>query len=463
MDEARHEKIAYEYLCHLEEMKKWMEGIIRETMPESIELEEALRNGVYLAKLGHHFHPSSVPLKRIYDIDQSRYRIGGLTFRHTDNINHFLRAVAALGLPTIFLPETTDLYEKKNMPRVVYCIHALSLYLYRLGKAPPMPDLYGRAQFSDAAVAAMSRELQRYGFPLPAFGKIGGILAKEVPIDEAEHHAAIIAVNRATEEGDCHVMIRAAEHPAAQLHNIEPALADLYLQSLIDALEEKKQLARERSLNSDYTADVYDELLTGPEIQTQLDGVNEFCALEKVALAVESRDQRCLMAAVAHPLLNIKRVVQQHCSPYMTALRSEVGRDRGIEREHLQRVIDRVNEEQQSVNDRQQYVDAVNRSLGALNPEPERTLHLLRQLLDSDPSTGLSVLEFASALYHEEMSNFRSLTEEDLSFEMICGAIRTLTQIAQVTQAVSLILVVIHTFFKNTFVFNVFFLFNYLG
>jgi hypothetical protein len=48
------------------------------------------------------------------------------------------------------------------------------------------------------------------------------------------------------------------------------------------------------------------------------------------------------------------------------------------------------------------------------------------------------VLEFASALYHEEMSNFRLLTEEDLSFEMICGAIRTLTQIAQVTQAVSL-------------------------
>lgn len=25
----------------------------------------------------------------------------------------------------IFHPETTDIYDKKNMPRVIYCIHAL--------------------------------------------------------------------------------------------------------------------------------------------------------------------------------------------------------------------------------------------------------------------------------------------------------------------------------------------------
>ena len=42
----------------------------------------------------------------------------------------------------------------------------------------------------------------------------------------------------------------------------------------------------------------------------------------------------------------------------------------------------------------------------------------------------------AAALYHEEMSHFRSATEADLNFEMICGAVRTLTQVAQVTRAV---------------------------
>lgn len=107
MDEKRQEKIAYEYLCRLEETKTWIETCIREALPESIALEEALRNGVFLAKLAHRFQPQLVPMKKIYDIDQVRYREGGLTFRHTDNINHWLRAMSALGLPAIFLPETT--------------------------------------------------------------------------------------------------------------------------------------------------------------------------------------------------------------------------------------------------------------------------------------------------------------------------------------------------------------------
>jgi hypothetical protein len=47
-----------------------------------------------------------------------------------------------------FHPETTDVYDKKNMPRVIYCIHALSSHLFRLGKAPAMGDLYGKAYFT---------------------------------------------------------------------------------------------------------------------------------------------------------------------------------------------------------------------------------------------------------------------------------------------------------------------------
>lgn len=251
--------------------------------------------------------------------------------------------MTALGLPPIFLPETTDLYDKKNMPRVVYCIHALSLYLYRLGKAPPMPNLFGKAQFSDAAVQAMSRELQRYGFPLPQFGKIGGILAGQLPIDAAEHHAAIIAVNRATEEGDCHLMIQAMEHPAAQLHRVDHCLADLYLQSLMDVLEEKRAAARERSIHSDYTPDVYDELLTGEEIQCQIDCVNEFSALEAVAMAVEGRgDRKKLMSALAHPVLNVQRIRPENGTAYLNALKSAINGDRGIEKSDLQIVIDQV-------------------------------------------------------------------------------------------------------------------------
>lgn len=327
-----------------------------------------------------------------------------------------------------------DLYDKKNMPRVIYCIHALSIYLYRLGRAPPMPSLYGKAQFSDAAVQAMSRELQRYGFPMPQFGKIGGILAGELPIDAAEHHAAIIAINKATEEGDCHLMIQAMKHPAAQLHDIDECLADLYLQSLIDALDEKKQQARDRSMNSDYTPDVYDELLTGAEIQFQLDSVNEFAALEKILLTLESRDQRRFIQALSHPILAIKRIQPDRAAAYIAALRSAISGSKGIEHCNLQTIVDQVNEEHESVAERDRCIEAINRALDG--DDPQRTLLLLRQLIETDPSSELAVLELAAALYHEEMNSFRSVTEEDLGYEMIVGAIRTLTQVAHVTQAV---------------------------
>ncbi|XP_042339153.1 ras GTPase-activating-like protein IQGAP3, partial [Plectropomus leopardus] len=102
-----------------------MEACLGEGLPAPTELEEALRNGVLLAKLGHRFAPKAVPVKKIYDPEQLRYKAMGLQFRHTDNINHWRNAMTTLGLPAIFQPETTDVYDKKNMPRAVYCIHAL--------------------------------------------------------------------------------------------------------------------------------------------------------------------------------------------------------------------------------------------------------------------------------------------------------------------------------------------------
>ncbi len=54
---------------------RWMEACLGEELPAPIELEEALRNGVYLAKLGHCFAPRVVPLKKIYDLDQERYKV----------------------------------------------------------------------------------------------------------------------------------------------------------------------------------------------------------------------------------------------------------------------------------------------------------------------------------------------------------------------------------------------------
>lgn len=52
-----------------------MEACLGEELPPPTELEETLRNGVLLAKLGHCFAPATVPLKKIYDREQTRYRV----------------------------------------------------------------------------------------------------------------------------------------------------------------------------------------------------------------------------------------------------------------------------------------------------------------------------------------------------------------------------------------------------
>jgi Ras GTPase-activating-like protein IQGAP1 len=125
MDEKRKEHMAYEYLCHLEEAKQWIEACIEDELPTTTELEEALRNGVILCRLGHFYAPEILPLRKIYDRDQAKYHAKGLHFKHTDNFNWWLRTLEHVGLPKIFYPITTDLYDRKNMPRVIYCIHAV--------------------------------------------------------------------------------------------------------------------------------------------------------------------------------------------------------------------------------------------------------------------------------------------------------------------------------------------------
>jgi hypothetical protein len=91
MDINRKRAEAYEYLCHLEEIRVWTAKCIKEELPPPTELEESLRNGVYLAKVAHVFNPELVPEKCIFDKSQTRYRSFGLNFRHTENINHWAK------------------------------------------------------------------------------------------------------------------------------------------------------------------------------------------------------------------------------------------------------------------------------------------------------------------------------------------------------------------------------------
>lgn len=116
MDTQRHLLQAYEYLCHCGEAKQWMEACVGEALGAVVEMENEMRDGVFLAKLARHFEPALVP--RIFAHPKLQYR-------HTDNVNYFFKFVHYVGLPVFFHFELTDVYEKKNFPKVVYCIHAL--------------------------------------------------------------------------------------------------------------------------------------------------------------------------------------------------------------------------------------------------------------------------------------------------------------------------------------------------
>ncbi|KAI0327762.1 hypothetical protein GY45DRAFT_1256320 [Cubamyces sp. BRFM 1775] len=181
-DVQRHLIQAYEYLCHVGEAKEWIEGCLGEELPFGVvEMEEQLRNGVILAKLVRVFQGDAA-VRRIYEAPK-------LDFRHSDNINHFFAFVRYVGLPEGFIFELTDLYEKKNLPKVIYCIHALSHLLARRGLARRIGNLVGQLQFSDDQLQKTQRGLKEAGVPMPNFGNVGKELAKEIneePEEEPE-------------------------------------------------------------------------------------------------------------------------------------------------------------------------------------------------------------------------------------------------------------------------------------
>lgn len=96
MDKQRKYLQAYEYLCHIGEAKEWIEECIDEEIPSVIQLEEALRDGVILAKLTRQFAPELV--KRLYEAPK-------LQFRHTDNINYFFNFLDKVGMPNVSIFE----------------------------------------------------------------------------------------------------------------------------------------------------------------------------------------------------------------------------------------------------------------------------------------------------------------------------------------------------------------------
>ncbi len=288
MDTQRHLLQAYEYLCHCGEAKEWMEHHVGEVLAASVvEMEESMRNGIFLAKLARVFEPSCVP--KIFAHPKLQYK-------HTDNVNYFFRAVAQIGLPAFFHFELTDLYEKKNFPKVVYCVHALSHILARQGRARKVGNLVGKLEFTDDQLQQTQRGLDAAGVSMPQFGALGSKLAKEMNVEPepepeteqqridrelAEHLAAITLLQAAAR---AHLARRAFAQRQAAEQRRRAELARLRA----EAEERRRQEEERRKAEEDErTINAWT-----PRVQAQLRG-----ALVRTAF---KQKQQALHATASH-------------------------------------------------------------------------------------------------------------------------------------------------------------------
>lgn len=177
MEKQRQFLQAYEYLCHIGEAKEWIEDVIHNTLPPIVQLEEALRDGVTLAEIVQAFYP---------DQQIRIFRHHRLQFRHSDNIALFFQFLADMELPELFRFELIDLYEKKNIPKVIYCIHALSWLLFRKGIVDfRIGNLVGQLEFEHHELEAMQKGLDKAGVSMPSFAGMGASFGAE-PVPEPE-------------------------------------------------------------------------------------------------------------------------------------------------------------------------------------------------------------------------------------------------------------------------------------
>lgn len=87
----------------------------------------------------------------------------------------------------IFLFELTDLYNKKNIPKVIYCIHALSFLLFRLGITKIIiGNLVGKLEFTEAEIQNTQKGLDQAGVILPNFRGVNKHFEPEPEPEETE-------------------------------------------------------------------------------------------------------------------------------------------------------------------------------------------------------------------------------------------------------------------------------------
>ncbi|XP_054407135.1 ras GTPase-activating-like protein IQGAP3 isoform X5 [Pongo abelii] len=323
------------------------------------------------------------------------------------------------------------------MPRVVYCIHALSLFLFRLGLAPQIHDLYGKVKFTAEELSNMASELAKYGLQLPAFSKIGGILANELSVDEAAVHAAVLAINEAVERRVVEDTLAALQNPSALLENLREPLAAVYQEMLAQAKMEKAANARNHFLQDDRESqDIYDHYLTQAEIQGNINHVNVHGALEVVDDALERQSPEALLKALQDPALALRGVRRNFADWYLEQLSAdreqkaqELGLVELLEKEEVQAGVAAANtkgdQEQAMLHAVQQINKAIRRGVAA---------DTVKELMCPEAQLP-PVYPVASSMYQQELAVLQRQQQGELGQEELFVAVEMLSAVVLINRA----------------------------
>lgn len=125
-----------------EQALEWIEAITGEKLDRSMEYPDMIKDGITLCNLMNKLIPGCIK-----KIDKK-----GGGFALMQNIERFNKAALQYGVPVREVFQTVDLWERKNVPAVTLCIHAL-------GRAAQMkPDWTG------PILGARMSEQQTYDF-----------------------------------------------------------------------------------------------------------------------------------------------------------------------------------------------------------------------------------------------------------------------------------------------------------
>lgn len=129
-----------------QEAKEWIESVLGEKING---YEDALRDGTVLCRVMNKLKPGSI----------AKINTTGGQFKLMENINNFQKAIQAYGVPKIDVFQTVDLYEKKDISQVTFCLFALGRTTYDHPEWPgpwlgPKPSHENKREFSDEVIEA---------------------------------------------------------------------------------------------------------------------------------------------------------------------------------------------------------------------------------------------------------------------------------------------------------------------